>query len=137
MKVKLVAATIAPLLVAACGSLPSSGPTVSEVRGGAQHDDVSQYLVVDIDGRALDQLSTRRDAGLYDSFGTDSGAPSLHIGVGDVVAVTIWEVGPGGLFSGASPSSAVAAAAGAEQSGRRRSWAATAQSPSRSSAGSG
>ncbi|MBL9009699.1 MAG: polysaccharide export protein [Alphaproteobacteria bacterium] len=121
MKVKLVAATIAPLLVAACGSLPSSGPTVSEVRGGAQHDDVSQYLVVDIDGRALDQLSTRRDAGLYDSFGTDSGAPSLHIGVGDVVAVTIWEVGPGGLFSGASPSSAVAAAAGAEQSGSQTS----------------
>jgi polysaccharide export outer membrane protein len=116
MNIKLLAATCFPLLLAGCGTLPSSGPSVSEVRGGADEDEVAQYLVVDIDARALDELSARRDLGLYDRFGDDSPAPDLHIGVGDVVAVTIWEVGPGGLFTSGAAGAAVAAA-GAEPSG--------------------
>lgn len=96
------------LLLAGCGALPSSGPSVSEVRSGAYDDDASNYLLVDIDLRALDQLAVLRPTGMFDSFG-DSGpvggaAPDLRIGVGDAVAVSIWEVGGAGLFAGPAAS---------------------------------
>ncbi|BCW90502.1 hypothetical protein sos41_36720 [Alphaproteobacteria bacterium SO-S41] len=117
MNFKLVAAACLPLLLAGCGTLPSSGPSVSEVRDNAVDDDVAAYMVVDIDARTLDELSTRRDAGLYDRFGDNSPAPDLRIGVGDMVAVTIWEVGPGGLFSSTVSVPGAEAAAGAAQTG--------------------
>ncbi|MCC6918717.1 MAG: polysaccharide export protein [Alphaproteobacteria bacterium] len=86
-------------LVSACGSLPSAGPSVTEVETGVTDDDIANYLLVDIDARIVDVLSSRRDAGLYETFGDNAPAPDLRIGVGDTVSVTIWEVGPGGLFS--------------------------------------
>ena len=77
MNTKLLAAACFPLLLAGCGTLPSSGPSVSEVRDSAVDDDIAAYMVVDIDARALDELSARRDVGLYDRFGDNSPAPSL------------------------------------------------------------
>lgn len=104
MSFKPVLAASALLLLAGCGALPSSGPSVSEVRSGADDSDASNYLLVDIDLRALDQLAVLKPTGMYDSFGdggpATGGAPDLRIGVGDAVAVSIWEVGGAGLFSG-------------------------------------
>ena len=102
MFLKPLASACALLLLAGCGALPSSGPSVSEVRSAAYDDDASNYLLVDIDLRALDQLATLRPTGMYDSFG-DQGpaggaAPDVRIGVGDAVAVSIWEVGGAGLY---------------------------------------
>ncbi len=88
--------------LSACGSLPSAGPSVSEVESGTVQDDVASYMLVDIDPRTVDVLSARRDLTLYERFGDNAPAPDLRIGVGDTIAVTIWEVGPGGLFSGAA-----------------------------------
>ena len=108
MFLKPLASACALLLLAGCGALPSSGPSVSEVRSAAYDDDASNYLLVDIDLRALDQLATLRPTGMYDSFG-DQGpaggaAPDVRIGVGDAVAVSIWEVGGAGLFAGPAAS---------------------------------
>ncbi len=108
MSLKSVFAACTLLTLAGCGALPSSGPSVSDVRSGAEDNDASNYLLVDVDLRALDQLSTLRPTGMYDSFGDSgayAGAPSLTIGVGDAVAVSIWEVGGAGLFGG--PASAL------------------------------
>lgn len=122
MVVKSVASACALLLLAACGSLPSAGPSVGEVRSAANDDNAANYLLVDIDLRALDQLSTLRPTGMYDSFGNGApsaaAAPDLRIGVGDAVAVSIWEVGGTGLFTNAGAirglgGDAASAAAGA------------------------
>ncbi len=103
MSLKPVASVCALLLLAGCGALPSSGPSVSDVRSGAYDDDASNYLLVDVDLRSIDQLAALRPTGMYDSFGDGgaySAAPDLTIGVGDAVAVSIWEVGGAGLFGG-------------------------------------
>jgi polysaccharide export outer membrane protein len=90
-------------LLSACGSLPSSGPSAGEVESDTYQDDIANYLLVDIDPRTVDLLSARRDLTLYERFGDNGPAPDLRIGTGDTIAVTIWEVGPGGLFGGGGP----------------------------------
>lgn len=125
MLLRLPMVAVATVLLAGCSALPSSGPTVSDVRDEVIEDDVNNYMLVDIDGRVLDELGTRRTASLSDNFGDDglgysAGGPAdLRIGVGDVVAVAIWEVGSG-LFAptpvalpSGDPGAAAAAAGGA------------------------
>lgn len=122
MLVRLPMVAGAALLLAACSSLPASGPTVSDVQDEVIQDDVVNYMLVDIDSRVLDELTSRGAAGLLESFGNErlatGGAPDLRIGIGDVVQVMIWEVG-GGLFASAQlqagmpPEAAAAAGTGA------------------------
>ncbi len=84
--------------------MPSSGPSVSDVRSAASDDERANYLLVDIDLRTLDLLAPLRPVGIQDRFGTGGAgadAPDLRIGIGDVVAVSVWEVGGSGIFGGA------------------------------------
>lgn len=74
---------------------------MSEVYGGGDEDGQAGYLVVDIDLPTLDQLGPVTTLGLHQSFGDSAaagGVPSVTIGVGDAIAVSIWEVGGTGLF---------------------------------------
>ena len=119
MVLKLIPLGCAAFVLAACGTLPASGPTVSDVESGVIDDDVANYLLVDVDGRSIDQLAANLDPGLYARFGDNAPAPDLRIGVGDAVAVTIYEVGPGGLFSSAG--AGAGAAAGAAPTGSSQS----------------
>jgi len=105
-------------LLSACGSLPSSGPSVGEVETDSYQDDIASYMVVDIDPHTVDLLASRRNLSLYDRFGDAGPAPDLRIGIGDTVAVHIWEVGPGSLFGGGgAPVVEGGGATGATQSG--------------------
>ena len=83
-----------------CASLPDSGPSAGDVAAQqASADQVPRYLVVDIDGAAIDALRHRG----YDDFSAKFGDRNMSaepvIGVGDSVSVTIWEASSGGLFS--------------------------------------
>jgi len=88
------------MALAGCSSLPASGPTAKDVT--SQETSAEQgprYIVVDIDGAAIDALKRRG----YDSFSARFGDRNISaepvIGVGDSVSVTIWEASSGGLFS--------------------------------------
>ena len=83
-----------------CSTLPDSGPSAKDVT--SQETSAEQgprYIVVDIDGAAIDALKRRG----YDSFSARFGDRNISaepvIGVGDSVSVTIWEASSGGLFS--------------------------------------
>lgn len=92
---------LALALLAGCSSLPSAGPSRSEITAQAQPDagGVSRFALVDIDDRVIAALAMTDDPTFGGYFG-DYRPPSLYtIGVGDSLAVTIWEAGPGGLFS--------------------------------------
>ncbi len=89
------------LILTGCSSLPDSGPSAGDVQGRAVDADQSQrYMVVDISASAIDALRHRGFGSFYSEFGDHKISAESVIGVGDGVTVTIWEAGPGGLFSG-------------------------------------
>lgn len=92
--------------LAACTSLPTSGPSHRDIEGGAasallsdRHSVVFEYALVDIDKHVLDNVADIGPGSFYRSFGTRKGpAPVIRVGVGDVVQVSIFESTSGGLF---------------------------------------
>ncbi len=102
---KLAAALGLSLAASGCASLPSQGPSASEVIAGANSDSTQsspRYLLADLDGRTVDILRHVPNATLSGRFGSRGGAASPLIGLGDSVSVTVWEAASGGLFSSAS-----------------------------------
>ncbi len=89
------------LVLAGCSALPAQGPSASDVMADGAVVDASHegYLVVDLDARTADVLSTKGNTSLKSHFGDRRDAPDARIGVGDSVSVTIWEAAAGGLFS--------------------------------------
>ena len=84
---------------AACGSLPTEGPITSEVMA-KQSDGAAPYAVIDLSPEIADLLSVGGSDAFSETFGSQSVVPSLTIGVGDTVTITIFEAAAGGLFSG-------------------------------------
>lgn len=94
------------LAVSGCGGfLPAQGPSASDVIQQANVGDpegLPRYLVTDISPATVAILKQVPNLTLAGRFGQHDGAPSSTIGVGDTVAVTLWEAASGGLFSSAS-----------------------------------
>jgi polysaccharide export outer membrane protein len=91
--------TIVELTLAGCGTLPTAGPTASQVIGQQTRDNQTRFEVVDIDDRVIKALADASPDGVNQRFAPHSGPPQLKIGVGDSVIVSIWEAASGGLFS--------------------------------------
>jgi polysaccharide export outer membrane protein len=87
------------LLPLVAGCLPSAGPgrsaIVSEARNAAPN-----FTVIELDQTTAELLASHSAESLVATFGLGSSAPSLTLGVGDQVVVTIFEAAAGGLFSG-------------------------------------
>jgi len=87
------------LLPALAGCLPSSGPrAVTIVSQGDQA--TPPFAVVSLNQAVADFLATQDAASLASTFGMGSSAPTITLGVGDMVVVSIYEAASGGLFSG-------------------------------------
>lgn len=104
-----VLALSAAAALAGCTSLPSSGPDSSHVESMAAIKVVNSrskekrpgvdYALVDISAAVIANVNQAVTASLQGSFGGRSGgSPSLPLGAGDVVGVTIFESQAGGLF---------------------------------------
>ena len=85
--------------LSACSSLPMAGPTKDAVLEEREPDGQGRYLVVDVTDPVVSILRGRDVSSTLTSFGDRRGAVEPLIGVGDVLALTIWEAGSGGLFS--------------------------------------
>ena len=91
-------------LAGGCSVLPAAGPTARQVDAGAEvatPDGLfARYEIIDITPAVVEALRTRPLDSLLASFGDHR--PSLEpvIGIGDMVAISVWEAGSGGLFSG-------------------------------------
>ena len=89
------------VVLAGCGTLPNSGPFTAEVVNDGDDvigESLSNYVVVDVDER-IASIWSKQPQDTLRVFGDVRPAPDLRIGVGDGVAVTIWEAAAGGLFS--------------------------------------
>jgi polysaccharide export outer membrane protein len=93
-------ALLTPYWLAACSTLPNSGPLAVEV---VQEEDAvpGNFIVVDVDERVA-SIWAKQPKDTLRVFGDIRPAPDIRIGRGDSVQVTIWEAASGGLFS-ASP----------------------------------
>lgn len=93
-----VAATIAGLL-GGCSTLPASGPSTGQIDPGGSSRLKQDYVLVDLDQTNVDILSQYRVTAFATRFAAPRPAPNQIVGVGDVLSITIFEAGQGGLFS--------------------------------------
>lgn len=97
-------AVAAMAVLPGCSSvIPTSGPLSEEISRQVSLHNSGDYVVVDINHDTVRRLTEFHPAGLNKRFAaTKISSPKTTIGVGDVLAVTIWEAGEGGLFSNAT-----------------------------------
>ncbi|MDE3177582.1 MAG: polysaccharide export protein [Pseudomonadota bacterium] len=114
MKSVLWAASLTSLALslAACGGLPSSGPSATAViDAGGGDAQTRPYELIDIDPSSIGVLGRRPKSSFAQKFGDHRASTEPVIGVGDMISVTIWEASSGGLFS--SPAALEKLSAGA------------------------
>ena len=103
---------IGACFLAACGTIPASGPNARKVRGLAEQQvaaNMPEVSVVDVDdvvARNLYQQQLKQSFALLEN---GNGAAS-SVGVGDILDITIWEAPPALLFGGALSSAGTGSA---------------------------
>jgi polysaccharide export outer membrane protein len=93
-------------VMAACGVLSRDGASTSALESEAAANmtapanaPVFDYVLLDIDNKAVAVFGTPPVSSLYATFGHEGApAPEIRLGVGDVVQVTVFESQAGGLF---------------------------------------
>ncbi len=101
-KFTFVLGGVAALSLAGCSGLPNAGPTRAEVFDQAMNDKSYHFNLVEIDEHALAAVSEEPVERLFAEFRRFGKPPSPRIGIGDSVAVTIWQSGAGGAAGGGS-----------------------------------
>ncbi|MFM9846391.1 MAG: polysaccharide biosynthesis/export family protein [Hyphomicrobiaceae bacterium] len=104
--------------------MPAAGPSSEEIESASSvgkestspHD--KNYVVIDLNHDVVRTLSTFHPTGLRSFASAKLRQPRLKIGVGDVLAITIWEAGEGGLFSSAAGKSVSLPAVVVDRSGK-------------------
>ncbi len=96
---------LAAAALSGCTLLPGTGPTASAIEAGAAVPEadgalLARYEIIDVTPAVIEALRGRPLDSLLASFGDHRPSAEPLIGIGDMVAVSIWEAGSGGLFSG-------------------------------------
>jgi len=81
----------------ACSILPASGPASADVRAEYSSPESLPYALVRVTSDVVDVLE-RSAPRIVHSFPDQGGPTEIRFGVGDVVSVTVFEAGAGGLF---------------------------------------
>ncbi|MFC3695446.1 polysaccharide biosynthesis/export family protein [Chenggangzhangella methanolivorans] len=84
-------------LLAGCSAMPAAGPSTQDIVSEKQA--LQNYVLVNLDQRAVDILSQYRVTAFSSRFAAPAPAPSQIVGVGDTLSITLFEAGQGGLFS--------------------------------------
>jgi polysaccharide export outer membrane protein len=96
---RILLAGAACLAFAGCSSVSGTGPSAGDIVEEAGPGAAPRYELVDIDSNVVEILRQRGPASFLAHFGDYRPSVEPRIGIGDTVAVTIWEAGAGGLFS--------------------------------------
>jgi polysaccharide export outer membrane protein len=99
MAVRLFIFLLVLLFATGCEKLPGAGPSARIVDPPSSRAAPAGYEVVDLDRDVYSLLERHSGPSLAGSFGIQAAAPTQQFGVGDAVQVTIFEAGPGGLFT--------------------------------------
>ncbi len=99
MKVPISVVCLGGILLAGCATLPTAGPTVSQVFDQAVTDGQRHFDLVEVDNHVVATLLAQPTESFRSKFQKYGKPPGPTIGIGDTVSVSIWEAAGGGLFS--------------------------------------
>jgi polysaccharide biosynthesis/export protein len=116
MKFAILSVYLGGVVLAGCSTIPTSGPTVSQVLDQAVTDGQRQFDLVDVNNNVVTALLAQPGQSFHTAFAKYGRPPAPRIGIGDTVTVAIWEAAGGGLFG---VPSAEATPPGAVSSGSR------------------
>ncbi len=100
LKKKLPVMTVMALVIAGCANLPSQGPRVADIQQEYQSAKERKFELVEVNEKTITVLKRQSSEGLYARFGDYRPSPSPTIGIGDGLAITIWETGQNSMFGG-------------------------------------
>jgi polysaccharide biosynthesis/export protein len=89
---------LAGATLAGCAYLPTAGPTAGEILDQGIQDNQVRYDVVDVNSRVVATLLGQPTETFRTRFGRYGKPAAPKIGIGDTLAVSIWEAAGGGLF---------------------------------------
>lgn len=97
--------TMIALVASGCGTLPTAGPSTSQIQGGTEQAGDGSIQVMDVDDKVTSRLlAQKRQKSFSESLGQAQG-PALTVGPGDTLEVNIWEAPPATLFGGGTSDS--------------------------------
>ncbi|HZT87276.1 MAG TPA: polysaccharide biosynthesis/export family protein [Stellaceae bacterium] len=96
--------------LAGCSLLPTAGPSLRDIEAQEPKGGPPRFALIEIDARSVAALRAVPVEDFKERFAKFGLPPKPTIGVGDTVAVAIWEAAAGGLFASA-PGDAPAAGA--------------------------
>lgn len=98
LNMMLAAATLS---IAACSSLPTTGPSFSKVTGVNDNEKLPEVNLIKLDNQAVQALYLAQERQLFSGLdGMGQGGYSGMINVGDILDISIWEAPPAVLFGG-------------------------------------
>ncbi|PCE21880.1 capsular biosynthesis protein [Paraburkholderia acidicola] len=100
-RVIFTVAVFGAVLLGACSSIPTSGPSSSQINNAAAPANPSGIQIVDVTDDVARKLFAERSVG---DFSATLGSNTLfqqQLGVGDTIEVSIWEAPPATLFGAA------------------------------------
>jgi polysaccharide export outer membrane protein len=95
------------LSATACTFLPAAGPTTAQITLAASAGNEAGFTIVDVTPRVLAELGRAKRPSFIGRFPVAGSSAPRAIGIGDALAISIWEAGDGGLFSPGSAGSIV------------------------------
>lgn len=112
-KWRLGLAIVGCFALSACAMMPAQGPEALSVTGQEpDNTDRLPYVLVDLSPQTVAVTEKQSVRTLGSSFKGRPTSPVLKLGAGDIVAVTVFEAAPGGLFipadAGARPGNFIA-----------------------------
>ncbi len=84
-------------MLGACGIVPTSGPASGDVAAGQRDVESLHYAYVRVTPKVLEVLSSAKPR-FSTAFTDKRGPEDIRFGIGDMVIVTLFEAGAGGLF---------------------------------------
>jgi len=94
---RLPIALLAAVFLGACGTLPSSGPSIRETLNAGSVDSFP-IKVFDVDDAVAKRVfASEKRVRFGDVFGGPS-RPGYKVGAGDVIEISVWEAPPAALF---------------------------------------
>lgn len=89
-------------LLQACTSMPGAGPTtqsLEQTQPASAPTQTAGFIVAPLSAQVIETVSGRATQSLHGHLGATPTPRVFAVGVGDRIAVTLWEAGSGGLFT--------------------------------------